>query len=96
MRSERPDLTARISGEAPLHKFTCTNDVNALSALLRNFYAPSARDREALSVRPRDARRDNRRSSRSPISHPATTRGKTPKSERNVSHGETKRFAFSS
>jgi hypothetical protein len=29
-------------------KFTHANDFMALSALLRNFYAPSARDREAL------------------------------------------------
>ena len=41
MRSERPDLTARISGEAPSHKFTCTNDFNGLKCsfaqLLRAF-----------------------------------------------------------
>jgi hypothetical protein len=48
MRCERPDLTARISGEA--HRASlCTPMISGLKcALLRNFYAPSARDREAL------------------------------------------------
>jgi hypothetical protein len=63
MRSERADLTARMSGEGPSRRFTRANDFMALSALLRNFYAPSARDREALSGA-------QRRPSRQPAEHP--------------------------
>ena len=95
MGPEQLDLTAGTSAEAPSHKFTRANDFTALSALCAIFTRlwPVIARRCWAS---RDARRDNRRSSRSPISHPASTRGKTAKSERNVSHGETKRFAFSS
>jgi hypothetical protein len=69
----------------------------ALSALLRNFYAPSARDREALL----GVQTPVATTAEQPIAHFASSldegknSGKTAKSGRNVSHGETKRFASS-
>jgi hypothetical protein len=68
----------------------------ALSALLRNFYAPSARDREALL----GVQTPVATTAEQPIAHFASSldEGKnsgTAKSGRNVSHGETKRFASS-
>jgi hypothetical protein len=70
MRSERPDLTAGTSAEAPSHKFTRANDFTALSALLRNFYAPSARDRETLLG---VERRPSRQPAEQPIAHFASS-----------------------
>jgi hypothetical protein len=46
LRAPRFDGSDKRRGAS--RKFTHANDFMALSALLRNFYAPSARDREAL------------------------------------------------
>jgi hypothetical protein len=77
-----PRFDGSISREA-LRASTHANDFMALSALLRNFYAPSARDREALGVE----RRQSRQPAAQPIAYFASTldKGKTAKSESNVS-----------
>jgi hypothetical protein len=86
MGPEQFDLTAGTSFEAPSHKFTRANDFNALSALLRNFYAPSARDREALLGVEETPVATTGGAADSPFRIQPRRGCKTAKSERNVSH----------
>jgi hypothetical protein len=82
LRAPRFDGSDKPRGAS--RKLTHANDFMALSALLRNFYRPSARDREALLG---VGRRPSRQPAAQPIAHFASTldKGKTAKNERNVS-----------
>jgi hypothetical protein len=101
---QRVGLTARISSDSPSHKFMDTNDFMVLSALLRNLAAPKldviCRAAPLPPGRVIDpalqgaARRDNgREKADRPLRIQPRRAPKTAKNERNVSQGETKRFA---
>jgi hypothetical protein len=88
LRAPRFDGSDKQRGAS--REFTHANDFMALSALLRNFYAPSAHDCEAL-LGVGETNVATTAEQPIPISHPAST----GKNKRKNSEKRKERFAFS-